>query len=87
MENNKIFSDIAFQNRKAIESCPYVSCYQCLETFDSKKVVDYTDDGQTGICPNCGIDSLIPHNYIMDIDTLRKVHGIMFEETIKKFNK
>jgi len=35
-------------------------CYHCLEKFKSDLVSDWVDEGDTALCPHCGIDSVIP---------------------------
>lgn len=34
-------------------------CYYCLEVFDPKRIVKWVEKGQTALCPECGIDSVI----------------------------
>jgi hypothetical protein len=34
-------------------------CFGCLDVFEFKHVREWTDGGQTAVCPNCGIDSVI----------------------------
>jgi hypothetical protein len=45
-------------------------CFYCLEIFDPDEIMDWieegpgkttdiTDNGQTALCPKCGIDSVI----------------------------
>ena len=41
---------------KLTEKC---GCYYCLEVCNFKEVTEFVDDGQTALCPNCGIDSLV----------------------------
>jgi hypothetical protein len=38
------------------ESC---ACFYCLKTFGASQIEDWVDDGQTALCPKCGIDSMI----------------------------
>ncbi len=34
-------------------------CFHCLSVFTPDAVREYTDRGQTALCPECGIDSVI----------------------------
>jgi hypothetical protein len=34
-------------------------CFACLDLFEFKQIQEWTDDGQTALCPSCGIDSVI----------------------------
>lgn len=42
---------------KASESC---GCFYCLTVFKPAEIKEWTDRGQTAICPHCGIDSVLP---------------------------
>jgi len=46
------------------ENC---SCFYCLKTFLPTEIVEWTDEEQTALCPNCGIDSVIgdKSNYLI----------------------
>ena len=52
-----------FKNRKSLEKAGVYGCYHCGEIFPYPKEIPeeyFVDDGQTLICPYCGIDSVIP---------------------------
>ena len=34
-------------------------CFGCLDVFEFKHIREWTDGGQTALCPSCGIDSVI----------------------------
>jgi hypothetical protein len=53
----------------ASESCGY---FYCLETFAPDAIEEWVDDGQTALCPCCGIDSVIgsASGYPVDRDFL-----------------
>ena len=34
-------------------------CFFCLDVFECEHVREWTDSGQTALCPSCGIDSVI----------------------------
>jgi hypothetical protein len=42
-----------------LRSSGLCGCFYCLDTFEFKEVREWTDDDQTALCPNCGIDSVI----------------------------
>lgn len=56
------------------------SCFHCLKTFVPKNIqewadeVRWTDEGQTAICPNCGIDAILPGVVSNDILVLMHHH-------------
>lgn len=50
-------------NRKTLEEAGICGCYHCGEIFPYPKEIPeeyFVDNGQTLICPCCGIDSVIP---------------------------
>jgi len=51
----------SMKNRQAITESEKVGCYFCIEAFDSKEVTEFCDNGETGLCPKCGVDSLLPN--------------------------
>ena len=51
-------------------------CYFCLRVFDGGTVDEWTDEGTTAICPNCGIDSVLPG--ITDMEYLKSAHERWF---------
>ena len=36
------------------------ACFSCLRIFLPKEIEEWTDEGQTAICPYCSVDSIIP---------------------------
>lgn len=47
------------RNRKKVEQSQICGCYYCQKIFSSQEVKDYTDQGQTALCPICMIDAVI----------------------------
>ena len=35
-------------------------CFCCLQTFPAAEVIDWIDDGDTPLCPHCGIAAVLP---------------------------
>jgi hypothetical protein len=35
-------------------------CFCCLQTFPAVEVIDWIDDGDTPLCPYCGIAAVLP---------------------------
>ena len=55
------------KNRSAIEISKKCGCFHCCNIFDAKKVKEYTeemDGSETGICPLCSVDTLIPDSSV-----------------------
>ena len=54
-------------HRAEIEGSLSCGCFYCLSTFSPTTIVEWTDEnedgiGQTAVCPECGIDSVIGDN-------------------------
>lgn len=72
--DHKDFVKISFKNRKLIEksgtpvypgkSIPaFCGCYYCCRTFSASEIKEWTDRGETALCPKCGIDSVVVSNH------------------------
>jgi hypothetical protein len=35
-------------------------CFCCLQTFPAVEVIDWIDDGDTPVCPHCGVAAVLP---------------------------
>ena len=49
-------------NKELIVTSKKCYCFYCKEKFDSTEVSKYIDNGQTAICPKCGVDTVLPDN-------------------------
>lgn len=47
-------------NKSLIDISNKCYCFYCRSCMERSEMVDYIDDGQTAVCPKCGIDSIIP---------------------------
>lgn len=69
------------QHKDEILQSNNCSCFYCLTTFSSASIVEWTDKGQTALCPHCGIDSVIGDKSgypITDIDFLKQMNSFWF---------
>ncbi len=55
----EMFPELSIRNRENLAISPHASCYQCIRLVKTADITDWTDEGQTALCPNCDIDSLI----------------------------
>jgi transcription elongation factor Elf1 len=56
-------------------------CFYCTSTFQAIEILEWTDEGETALCPNCGIDSVIGNNSgypVSNIDFLKQMHKHWF---------
>lgn len=58
----------ATHNRELIETSDKCYCFYCKSIIDSSEIKDYIDNGQTALCPKCGIDSIIPDGIEEDVN-------------------
>lgn len=71
------------RQRKEVMSSERCGCFYCLETFPPTEIEQWVDEddsgeGQTAICPRCGIDSVIGDRSGVDL-------GQGFLEEMKKY--
>jgi hypothetical protein len=80
MNEIKEASKFSIRNRVQLEKSKIAGCYCCLKIFNPKDVVEFWDDDQTGVCPYCGIDSVLgdESGYSIDINTLKQLKAYWF---------
>lgn len=61
--------ELARKHRGILDQQSECGCFFCLCTYPSSEIVDFADHGQTGLCPHCGIDAVLPG--VTDQETLR----------------
>lgn len=67
-------------NRKQLSKAKKCGCFYCLQVFNPNKILEWVDDGQTALCPFCGVDSIIYDNktYPLSKDFLEKMYKYWF---------
>lgn len=67
-------------NRSTLMKSDFCGCFYCLEVFPPNEIQDWTDDGDTALCPKCGIDSVIGSvsGYPIQHEFLSKMHDHWF---------
>lgn len=53
------FPFFALKNKSIIDLSIIVGCFHCMKIFDKSEIKNYTDNGQTIICPLCQVDSVV----------------------------
>lgn len=46
-------------NRNIILASQKAGCLLCTSCYDASEVTAYTDEGETALCPVCGLDGVI----------------------------
>jgi hypothetical protein len=54
----------SFENKIFIENSNKCACYFCLSIFEPKEIKEWTDSGETAICPRCQVDSVLADSTI-----------------------
>lgn len=62
-------SELSLKNRSMIKEGVPCGCYFCLQIIDGSVIEEWTDNGETALCPRCTIDAIIPNE--TDIDNLK----------------
>ncbi|RDJ35599.1 MAG: cytoplasmic protein [Crenarchaeota archaeon] len=56
--------NLAMRNKAQLTTAKNAGCYQCGKIFDTKEIKEFTDQGETALCPYCEIDSVIAETNI-----------------------
>jgi hypothetical protein len=72
-------------HRAEIESSSLCGCFYCLATFSPIEVCEWIDEGQTALCPKCGIDSVIGSaaGFPMTEEFLLQMHDHWFRAPVE----
>lgn len=67
-------------NRKFIAISNKCYCFYCTKSMHRSEITEYVDDGQTALCPHCGIDSVLPDGIdeVVDENVVSEMHGYWF---------
>jgi hypothetical protein len=49
----------SIRHRAEIEASDLCGCFYCERIFSREQIGEWTDDGDTALCPHCGIDSVL----------------------------
>jgi NAD-dependent SIR2 family protein deacetylase len=60
----------------------WCGCFHCLQIFEAVDVVDWIDDGETPLCPRCGVDSVMLG--VTDLMELLTMKRIRFPRRVEK---
>jgi hypothetical protein len=72
---------LSIRHREDILHSDNCGCFYCLTVFKPADILEWTDDDQTALCPNCGIDSVIGDKSgypVTDLDFLKQMHTYWF---------
>ena len=75
-------------HKEAVLNSKYCGCFCCSTIFKSEKIEEWIDEpddcprgkGKTAVCPNCGIDSVLPESkdYELTIEFIKDMNKEFF---------
>jgi hypothetical protein len=68
------------RNRSDLQKSNLCGCFHCLGMFPPNEIQDWTDDGETALCPKCGVDAVIGSisEYPIQREFLSRMHDHWF---------
>ena len=54
----------------------FCGCFHCLHIYEATEVIDWIDDGETPLCPHCGVDAVMLG--VTDLSELLAMHRTRF---------
>ena len=71
-------------NRRFIVPGTKCRCFHCLSAFSAEEITQWTDGGNTALCPRCGVDAVLASSATALSETLiRDLHAEYFETSHK----
>jgi hypothetical protein len=52
---------LSFRNKEVLGATEWCGCYYCITVFRTSEIREWTDNGETAICPYCGVDAVVPN--------------------------
>lgn len=71
----------SMKNKKFIEESESCGCYHCTQSFSKNEISQWTDNGQTALCPHCGVDSVLGQTCGIELEkeNLQFIHNYWFK--------
>jgi hypothetical protein len=71
----------ACKNKAKLEESQTCGCYKCFSIMSVSDIKDWTDEGETAICPDCQTDALLPDVLVpLSEENLRVINKYWFKE-------
>jgi hypothetical protein len=73
-------SHFSMKNKALLEISNNAGCYHCCKIFTKNEIKEYTDEGQTVLCPHCSVDSVVgdASGYNISEENLKLAHKYWF---------
>lgn len=69
---------LSVNHKEALNEAGEIGCYYCCNFFKADAVTEWCDDGETALCPNCGIDAVLPKKSDLTLDILKAMYVYWF---------
>jgi len=68
-------------NKEELKKSDKCGCFYCMRIYKASQIKDWTDGGETALCPYCMVDSVIADasGYEITKDRLSDLHTMFFE--------
>ena len=71
----------AMKNKGELDNSPLFGCYSCMHTGETKEITEWTDKGETAICPNCKTDTILSGSITeINKDNLKSINEFWFQK-------
>ncbi|MBK8006085.1 MAG: hypothetical protein IPK12_19790 [Gemmatimonadetes bacterium] len=67
-------------HHRSVEAAATCGCFFCGATFHPAEIAAWVDEGDTALCPRCGIDSVLAGN--VGAEVLAAMHAYWFGRSI-----
>ena len=69
------------RNRSFLAGDTRCGCFHCQQTYRADEITEWVDDGQTAICPRCGVDAVLSaRSDALTADFLARMHERWFSQ-------
>ena len=73
-------------NRRFMVSGADCHCFHCLHAFSAEQISDWVDNGETALCPNCGVDAVLSGQAdCLSEELIGELHAAYFDGPSKKY--
>ena len=76
----RVAHDHCSRHRAEVLASTACGCFYCEQAFPPGEIEDWVDDGETALCPRCGIDSVIgdASGFAITAEMLKEMRGYWF---------
>jgi hypothetical protein len=71
------------RHRAEVLASQTCACFHCQTFFAPERIIEWTDAGETALCPHCAIDAVLgsASGYPLTLGLLKRMHRHWFEGT------